>query len=126
MNLENDLDKLQDELVSYYEMLDESPQMISFKVKELVATGWKDEQLKKEVEEEFENQEYCIQMIHDLKQVIEFVKTENPTTEELTKFAEETIRTGLDNKIQENSEKVSQDYREKMFSDMDRYSSFEN
>lgn len=126
MNLENDLDKLQDELVSYYEMLDESPQMISFKVKELVATGWKDEQLKKEVEEEFENQEYCIQMIHDLKQVIEFVKNENPTTEELTKFAEKTIRKGLDNKIQGNSEKVSQDYREKMFSDMDRYSSFEN
>ena len=126
MNLENDLDKLQDELVSYYEMLDESPQMISFKVKELVATGWKDEQLKKEVEEEFENQEYCIQMIHDLKQVIEFVKNENPTTEELTKFAEKTIRKGLDNKIKENSEKESQDYREKMFSDMDRYSSFEN
>ena len=111
MNLENDLDKLQDELVSYYELLDESPQMISFKVKELVAKGWKDEQLKKEVEEEFENQEYCIQMIHDLKQVIEFVKTENPTTEELTKFAEKTIRKGLDNKIQGNSEKVSQDYR---------------
>ena len=126
MNLENDLDKLQDELVSYYEMLDESPQMIAFKVKELVANGWKDEQLKKEVEEEFENQEYCIQMIHDLKQVIEFVKTENPTTEELTKFAEKTIRKGLDNKINGNSEKVSQDYREKMFSDMDRYSSFEN
>ena len=126
MNLENDLDKLQDELVSYYEMLDESPQMISFKVKELVATGWKDEQLKKEVEEEFENQEYCIQMIHDLKQVIEFVKNENPTTEELTKFAEKTIRKGLNNKIKENSEKESQDYREKMFSDMDRYSSFEN
>ncbi len=126
MNLENDLDKLQDELVSYYEMLDESPQMISFKVKELVAKGWKDEQLKKEVEEEFENQEYCIQMIHDLKQVIEFVKTKNPTTDELTKFAEKTIRKGLDNKINGNSEKVSQDYREKMFSDMDRYSSFEN
>ena len=126
MNLENDLDKLQDELISYYEMLDESPRMISFKVKELVAKGWKDEQLKKEVEEEFENQEYCIQMIHDLKQVIEFVKNENPTTEELTKFAEKTIRKGLDNKIQGNSEKVSQDYREKMFSDMDRYSSFEN
>ena len=126
MNLENDLDKLQDELVSYYEMLDESPQMISFKVKELVAKEWKDEQLKKEVEEEFENQEYCIQMIHDLKQVIEFVKTKNPTTEELTKFAEKTIRKGLDNKIKGNSEKVSQDYREKMFSDMDRYSSFEN
>ena len=99
MNLENDLDKLQDELVSYYEMLDESPQMISFKVKELVATGWKDEQLKKEVEEEFENQEYCIQMIHDLKQVIEFVKTENPTTEELTKFAEKTIE--LKTKVRE-------------------------
>ena len=126
MNLENDLDKLQDELVSYYEMLDESPQMIAFKVKELVAKGWKDEQLKKEVEEEFENQEYCIQMIHDLKQVIEFVKTKNPTTEELTKFAEKTIRKGLDKKMKEASDKSSQDYREKMFSDMDRYSSFEN
>ena len=126
MNLENDLDKLQDELVSYYEMLDESPQMIAFKVKELVATGWKDEQLKKEVEEEIENQEYCIQMIHDLKQVIEFVKTENPTIEELTEFAEKTIRKGLDNKMKGSSEKPSQDNREKMFSDMDRYSSFEN
>jgi len=126
MNLENNLDKLQDELVSYYEMLDESPQMIAFKVKELVATGWKDEQLKKEVEEELENQEYCIQMIHDLKQVIEFVKTENPTTEELTEFAEKTIRKSLDNKMKGSSEKPSQDNREKMFSDMDRYSSFEN
>ncbi|WP_156416086.1 hypothetical protein [Nitrosopumilus sp. Nsub] len=126
MNLENNLDRLQDELVSYYEMLDDSPQMIAFKVKELVATGWKDEQLKKEVEEEFENQQYCIQMIHDLKQVIEFVKTENPTNEELTKFTEKTIRKDLDSKMKGDSEKSSQDYREKMFSDMDRYSSFEN
>ena len=126
MNLENDLDKLQDELVSYYEMIDESPQIIAFKVKELVATGWKDEQLKKEVEEEFENQEYCIQMIHDLKQVIEFVKTENPTNEELTEFAEKTIRKDLDTKMKGASEKSSPGYQEKMFSDMERYSSFEN
>ena len=126
MNLENDLDKLQDELVSYYEMIDESPQIIAFKVKELVATGWKDEQLKKEVEEEFENQEYCIQMIHDLKQVIEFVKTENPTNEELTEFAEKTIRKDLDSKMKGASEKLSQGHQEKMFSDMERYSSFEN
>ena len=126
MNLENDLDKLQDELVSYYEMIDESPQIIAFKVKELVATGWKDEQLKKEVEEEFENQEYCIQMIHDLKQVIEFVKTENPTNEELTEFAEKTIRKDLDTKMKGASEKSSQSHQEKMFSDMERYSSFEN
>ena len=126
MNLENDLDKLQDELVSYYEMIDESPQIIAFKVKELVATGWKDEQLKKEVEEEFENQEYCIQMIHDLKQVIEFVKTENPTNEELTEFAEKTIRKDLDTKMKGASEKSSPGYQEKMFSDMERYNSFEN
>lgn len=126
MNLENDLDKLQDELVSYYEMIDESPQIIAFKVKELVATGWKDEQLKKEVEEEFENQEYCIQMIHDLKQVIEFVKTENPTNEELTEFAEKTIRKDLDSKMKGASEKSNQGHQEKMFSDMERYSSFEN
>ena len=126
MNLENDLDKLQDELVSYYEMIDESPQIIAFKVKELVATGWKDEQLKKEVEEEFENQEYCIQMIHDLKQVIEFVKTENPTNEELTEFAKKTIRKDLDTKMKGASKKPSQGYQEKMFLDMDRYSSFEN
>ncbi|MDC0242977.1 hypothetical protein OAK22_04965 [Nitrosopumilus sp.] len=126
MNLENDLDKLQDELVSYYEMIDESPQIIAFKVKELVATGWKDEQLKKEVEEEFENQEYCIQMIHDLKQVIEFVKTENPTNEELTEFAKKTIRKNLDSEMKGASKKSSQDHQEKMFSDMERYSSFEN
>ena len=126
MNLENDLDKLQDELVSYYEMIDESPQIIAFKVKELVVTGWKDEQLKKEVEEEFENQEYCIQMIHDLKQVIEFVKTENPTNEELTEFAKKTIRKDLDTKMKGTSKKSSQDHQEKMFSDMERYSSFEN
>ena len=126
MNLENDLDKLQDELVSYYEMIDESPQIIAFKVKELVATGWKDEQLKKEVEEEFENQEYCIQMIHDLKQVIEFVKTENPTNEELTEFAEKTIRKDLDTKMKGASEKSSQGHQEKMFLDMERYSTFEN
>ena len=126
MHLENDLDKLQDELVSYYEMIDERPQIIAFQVKELVATGWKDEQLKKEVEEEFENQEYCIQMIHDLKQVIEFVKTENPTNEELTEFAEKTIRKNLDTKMKGTSEKSSQDHQEKMFSDMERYSSFEN
>ena len=126
MNLENDLDKLQDELVSYYEMIDESPQIIAFKVKELVATGWKDEQLKKEVEEEFENQEYCIQMIHDLKQVIEFVKTENPTNEELTEFAKKTIRKDLDSKMKGASKKSSQGHQEKMFSDMERYNSFEN
>ena len=126
MNLENDLDKLQDELISYYEMIDESPQIIAFKVKELVATGWKDEQLKKEVEEEFENQEYCIQMIHDLKQVIEFVKTENPTNEELTEFAKKTIRKDLDSEMKGPSKKSSPGCQEKMFSDMERYNSFEN
>ena len=126
MNIEHDLDKLEDELVSYYEMIDESPQIIAFKVKELVATGWKDEQLKKEVEEEFENQEYCIQMIHDLKQVIEFVKTENPTNEELTEFAKKTIRKNLDSEMKGASKKSSQGYQEKMFSDMERYNSFEN
>ena len=46
--------------------------------------------------------------------------------EELTEFAEKTIRKDLDTKMKGASEKSSQGHQEKMFSDMERYSSFEN
>ena len=41
MGIVNDLDKLQDELMRFYEMFDESSQMIAYKVKELVALNGK-------------------------------------------------------------------------------------
>ena len=123
MDIVNDLDKLQEELVRFYEMFDESPQMIAYKVKELVATKWKDEKLKKEIEEECKNQEYCIEMIHALKQIIEFVKLDNPSDEEFKQFVSKMMEK---NPNEMNSEKSMKEHKEKMFLDMDGYSSFEN
>ena len=123
MDIVNDLDKLQDELVRFYEMFDESPQIIAYKVKGLVATKWKDEKLKKEVEEECENQEYCIEIIHALKQIIEFVKSENPTNDEFEQFVSKMMQKDPN---EMSSEKSMKEHKENMFLDMDRYSNFEN
>ena len=62
-------------------------------------------------------------MIHALKQIIEFIKSENPTDEKFEQFVSKMMEK---DPSETSSEKLMKEHKENIFLSTDNYSSFEN
>ena len=121
MKIVNDLDILEDELVKLYDGFEQTPQTVFHLVKELVASEWKDEKLREEVELQSGMQEFYIEEIQTLREIIEFVKTEKPTDKEFENFVKNLMK-----KVARKDLDRLKKSKEQTFSMMDNYSNFEN
>jgi hypothetical protein len=93
VNIVNDLDILQDELTKCWEAMDD-PYLNekSLNIRKLIASGWKDEKLKEEIEIQTGIEEGYIEQMWLLRTSIDFVTTEEPTDEEFQIFQKELVK----------------------------------